>query len=124
MSHEILFFGGFLIFIVLMLAIDLGVFSKGNKDVDFKQAAIMSSAFVDCSLLFHSVLLIWGHEVPNIQDSEHQADDIANPGHNVEIIPGDLAASINLYNNNHSLEYITGYVVEYALSVDNIFFMV
>src|SRR5690606_17219747 len=39
-------------------------------------------------------------------------------------IPDDFAASLAVYNNNLALEYITGYVVEYALSVDNIFVMV
>ena len=36
----------------------------------------------------------------------------------------DLEHSIQLYNQNLGLEYLTGYVVEYALSVDNIFVMV
>lgn len=124
MSNEVLFFGGFLIFIILMLAIDLGLFSKGDKEVSFKQAAIMSGVWVACSLLFYGVLRIWGHELHNIQSLEHLAEVIAQHRHNIEIIPGDLAANINLYNKNLSLEYITGYVVEYALSVDNIFVMV
>lgn len=124
MSHEILFFGGFLVFIFLMLAIDLGLFSKGNKEVGFKKAAIMSGVWVACSLVFYAVLRIWGHELHNIQDFDQLTQIIAQHRHNVEIIPGDLAASINEYNRNLSLEYITGYVVEYALSVDNIFVMV
>jgi len=40
------------------------------------------------------------------------------------LIPGDLAGSLELYRKNLGLEFITGYVVEYALSVDNIFVMV
>ncbi|MFI5159390.1 MAG: TerC/Alx family metal homeostasis membrane protein, partial [Sphingobacteriales bacterium] len=36
----------------------------------------------------------------------------------------DFAGSLNLYRKNLALEFITGYVVEYALSVDNIFVMV
>ena len=35
-----------------------------------------------------------------------------------------FAASIEIYKKNLALEYVTGYVVEYALSVDNIFVMV
>ena len=38
--------------------------------------------------------------------------------------PSDFAGSLQLYKQNLALEFITGYVIEYALSVDNIFIMV
>ena len=44
--------------------------------------------------------------------------------HPITVIPNDLEHSIALYNQNLGLEYLTGYVVEYALSVDNIFVIV
>lgn len=53
MSHELMFFGGFLIFIALMLAIDLGLFSKGDKPVSLKMASIMSAIWVLFSLGFY-----------------------------------------------------------------------
>src|SRR5690606_27752217 len=62
MSNELLFFGGFLLFIILMLAIDLGLFSKSNSAVSFKQAAIMSAVWVSFALGFYVILRIWGHE--------------------------------------------------------------
>ena len=40
------------------------------------------------------------------------------------MIPGDLENSIQLYDQNLGLEFLTGYIVEYALSVDNIFVMI
>lgn len=124
MSNEVLFFGGFIIFIVLMLAIDLGLFSKGNKAVSLKQAAIMSGVWVSFSILFYFLLRTWGHELHNIQTYEELAAITESHLHNITLIPGDFAASLALYKNNLALEYITGYVVEYALSVDNIFVMV
>ncbi len=124
MSHEVLFFGGFILFIVLMLAIDLGLFSKSNKAVSLKQAAIMSAVWVSFALIFYVILRIWGHELHNIHDFDQLRLITERHLHNINIIPGDLAASIDLYKQNLALEYITGYVVEYALSVDNIFVMV
>lgn len=124
MSNEVLFFGGFIVFIILMLAIDLGLFSKGNKTVSLKQAAIMSGVWVTFSLLFYVVLRIWGHELHNIETFEQLAAITEQHLHNITLIPGDFAASLALYRQNLALEYITGYVVEYALSVDNIFVMV
>lgn len=124
MSNELLFFGGFIIFIVLMLAIDLGLFSKGNKTVSLKQAAIMSGVWVSFSILFYFLLRTWGHELHNIETFEDLVAITEQNLHNITLIPGDFAASLALYKNNLALEYITGYVVEYALSVDNIFVMV
>jgi len=124
LTHELIFFGGFLIFIALMLAIDLGVFSKKNEAISFKAAAIMSTVWVTFALIFYVILRIWGNELHNVQDFETLVAVTEKHMHNIHLIPGDLAASIEIYNKNLALEYITGYVVEYALSVDNIFVMV
>lgn len=119
-----MFFGGFIIFIILMLAIDLGLFSKGDKPVSFRAAAIMSAVWVLFALAFGLVLYFWGNELHNIHDIARLKEIITKNLHNIQIIESDLAASIQIYNKNLTIEYLTGYVVEYALSVDNIFVMV
>lgn len=124
MSHEFLFFGGFIIFIILMLAIDLGLFSKSDKPISLKSAAIMSAIWVAFALLFGLVLYNWGHELHDVQDFASLKHIIEKHAHNIVIHENDIAASIKAYNANLSIEYLTGYVVEYALSVDNIFVMV
>ncbi|WP_437921021.1 TerC/Alx family metal homeostasis membrane protein [Sphingobacterium sp. LRF_L2] len=124
MSHELLFFGGFILFIILMLAIDLGLFSKSDKPISLKSAAIMSAIWVLFALAFGLVLYIWGNELHNVHDIAMLKEVIAKHYHNITINEGDLAASIKIYNKNLTIEYLTGYVVEYALSVDNIFVMV
>src|SRR5690606_31391535 len=70
------------------------------------------------------ILYIWGNELHNVHDFARLKEVIAKHYHNIRINENDLAASIQLYNKTLSLEYLTGYVVEYALSVDNIFVMV
>lgn len=124
MSNELLFFGGFLLFIILMLAIDLGLFSKSEKAVSLTQAAIMSTVWVCFALGFYVVLRIWGHELHDVHDFGRLAEITKKHLHNIRLIPEDFAASLAIYKNNLALEYLTGYVVEYALSVDNIFVMV
>ncbi len=124
MSNEVLFFGGFMVFIILMLAIDLGLFSKSNKAVSLKQAAIMSGIWVSFALIFYVVLRLWGHELHNIENWDQLVEVTERHLHNISLIPGNFDASLELYKQNLALEYITGYVVEYALSVDNIFVMV
>src|SRR5690606_32156147 len=123
-THEIFFFSAFLVFIALMLALDLGVFSKKNQEVKFKQAAIMSATWVTLALGFFVLLKFWGHELHDIRDFESLRYIVEKHSHNIKIIPESFEASRQIYNNNLSLEFITGYIVEYALSVDNIFVMV
>ncbi|KGE15352.1 TerC family protein [Sphingobacterium deserti] len=124
MSHELYFFGGFVIFIILMLAVDLGLFSKSDKPITLKAAAIMSAIWVLFALAFSLVLYFWGNELHNVHDFATLQAVIEKHYHNITPIGSDLAASLQLYNKTLTIEYLTGYVVEYALSVDNIFVMV
>lgn len=124
MSHELMFIGGFIIFIILMLAIDLGLFSKNDKPISLKVAAIMSTIWVLLALSFAAVLYIWGHELHNVHDLARLQEIINLHFHDIKITEGNLALSLETYRKNLTLEYLTGYVVEYALSIDNIFVMV
>ena len=119
-----MFFGGFIIFIILMLAIDLGLFSKNDKPITLKAAAIMSVIWVSFALGFGAILYFWGNELHNVHDIARLKEVVAKHLHDIKINDADLVGSIKAYNSNLTLEYLTGYVVEYALSVDNIFVMV
>lgn len=124
MSNESLFFTCFLLFIVLMLAIDLGVFNKKDHIVTLKEAATMSAIWVSFALGFYILLLTEGDFLHGIQNYSQLEQISKNYLHNIVLVPDNFQASLNLYKQNLALEFITGYVVEYALSVDNIFVMV
>lgn len=119
-----MFIGGFIVFIILMLAIDLGLFSKSDKPVSLKAASIMSAIWVLFALAFGFVLYTWGHELHNVHDIARLKEVVALHFHDIKINESDLAFSLQAYKKALTLEYLTGYVVEYALSVDNIFVMV
>ena len=124
MSNEILFIGGFVVFIFLMMAADLGMFGKSDKPVSLKQAAILSGVWVSLALGFYWLILHYGHLLHQV-DSYSRLQEINQKHlHKLSINANNLAASLELYRKNLGLEFITGYVVEYALSVDNIFVMV
>lgn len=111
-------------FITLMLAIDLGLFNKKDHIVSLKEASIMSSIWVAFALGFYLLLRFWGHQLHDIQNFEHLQEITEQHFHRIKLDPADFSASLEIYKNNLALEYISGYVVEYALSVDNIFVMV
>ncbi len=124
MSNEYIFFGSFLLFIILMLAIDLGLFNKREHKVSMKEAAIMSFIWVSFAIGFYFLLLTEGEILHGISNFTQLQEATIQNFHNITLIPGNYAESLSLYKQNLALEFLTGYVIEYALSVDNIFVMV
>jgi tellurite resistance protein TerC len=89
------FYAAFMVFVFAMLALDLGVFHKEAHEVSFKESAIWSVVWVTLALIFN-VILYW-------YASTKFAPDVAK---------------------QVGLEFLTGYVIEKSLSVDNIFVFV
>jgi tellurite resistance protein TerC len=81
-----LLWAGFLAFIALMVAIDLGVFHRKTHAVSIKEASIWSVAWFTLAMCFAGIVYF----LPN-------------------------------YGAQASQEFLTGYILELALSVDNLF---
>jgi tellurite resistance protein TerC len=95
-------------FILVLLALDLGVFHRKAHAVSFREAATWSIIWVVLSLLFNYALYQYAHwKFP--QDARL----MAIPGFD----PGAAARQVGL-------EFLTGYIIEKSLSVDNIFVFV
>jgi tellurite resistance protein TerC len=124
MSNELLFSLGFLLFIVLILALDLGLFSRKEHVVSLKQAGVMSLIMVALAIGFYFILLTEGHQLHGIKDFAHLQEIVTRHQHHIKLIPNDFEGSLAVYKQNLGLEFLTGYVIEYALSVDNIFVIV
>lgn len=124
MSNELLFIGGFLLFIVLILALDLGLFSKREHTISLKQAAIMSFIMVVLALGFYLLLVLEGQYLHGIDSYAKLEQIVKAHKHAITLIPGNFEESLVIYKKNLGIEFLTGYVIEYALSVDNIFVIV
>jgi len=124
MSNELLFIAGFIIFIGIMMAIDLGLFGKAAKPVSLKQAGIMSAVWVTLALAFYLLILNFGHLLHNVHTMARLQEINQKHFHRLVIDNHNLVTSLQVYRKTLGLEFLTGYVVEYALSVDNIFVMV
>ncbi|TAF31472.1 MAG: TerC/Alx family metal homeostasis membrane protein [Cytophagales bacterium] len=125
--HEIIFFSGFLLFIALMLLIDLGVFNKKDHIVSFKEAGIWSLIWVSFALGFYALLLTNGQRIHGIENFQELSTVISNyvaHPEDIKIIADNFEASLQNYRQHIALEFITGYLLEYSLSVDNIFVII
>lgn len=84
MDTPIIFWILFNAFVLLMLALDLGVFHRKSHDVSVKEALTWTFVWIFLALVFNAIIYFWRGQ-------------------------------------QQALEFFTGYLVEKALSVDNIF---
>ncbi len=100
----ILLWIGFLLFVLLLLALDLGVLHRKAHVVAVKEALWMSAFWIALGVTF-SVFVYFGYEHHwlGLGASTDAVDGIINDGQSATI------------------KYLTGYIVEKSLSVDNIF---
>lgn len=88
---------GFNLFVLAMLAIDLGVFHRHAHIVSVREAALWSVLWISLSLLFNLGIYFYWH---------------------------DLVPHSTYTNTEAALAFLTGYLIEKSLSVDNIFVFV
>jgi tellurite resistance protein TerC len=119
--NEILFFTIFMVFVFLMLLIDLGVFSRNYKRVGFTEATIWSVIWVMVSIAFYFFIVHFGWLIHGIESVEEIQERIVTFKHPITIDGLSFQEALIVYEKNLALEYITGYVIEKSLSVDNIF---
>lgn len=121
-SSEIVFFLAFAAFVLFIMALDLGIFSKQQSHiVQFKEAAIWSAIWVVLAVAFYFFLKNFGYLVHGIDTFARLKEVRDSYADHVELIAGNFPASLVRFQTNMALEYITGYLVEYSLSADNIF---
>lgn len=119
---ETLFFTLFSIGVLLVMLFDLGFFSK-NKDheVSFKEAGFWTAAWVGLALLFYVFLRFYGGLVHGISDTGKLLEIQQTYAKHLNLGSGGFEQMLAIFQQNLSLEFITGYLVEYSLSADNVF---
>ena len=94
MEGSIWLWVGFNVFVLAMLALDLGVFHRKSHAVSGREALIWSVVWISLSLVFNVLIyFFWDRMMP---DSAYT-------------------------NSEAALAFFTGYLIEKSLSVDNIF---
>lgn len=94
----------FLLLVLSMLALDLGVFHRSAHKVTMKEALTWSAIWIFCGLSF-SFFIYFAYEY-------HWFD----LGLTVDSIDGQMNTGFDA-----TIKYLTGYIIEKSLSVDNIF---
>jgi len=124
--HEVIFFSLFLLFIFLMLALDLGVFSRKQHKPGFGEALTWTCVWVGISVVFYFLIKSHGNLIHGSDTWEAIQERIVRFNHPISIagLENQVDQAIQIYNKNLALEYLTGYLIEYSLSVDNVFVII
>jgi tellurite resistance protein TerC len=99
------FYVGFTLFVLAVLALDLGVFHKKAHEVGFKEASIWTTVWIGLALVFNYLFYLFA-KFKFTTDERYQA---------IAGFNADEQAK------NSALEFLTGFVVEKSLAIDNIF---
>lgn len=118
-----LFLGGFVVFIAAILLLDMFVIDKKAHVVSIKEAGTWTAVWIALALLFSVFLWFHGDMVHGIDKfSDLQAVASRYAAH-LKLNPDDFEASLQQYRHYMTISYISGYLIEKTLSVDNLFVM-
>jgi len=90
-------------FILLLLFLDLGVFHKNAHEVSAKEASLWTVFWIAISLAFNVALYYYCLYKFNLPQY-------------VDLVPDPISGA-----KTYALEFLTGYIVEKSLAIDNIF---
>jgi len=99
------FYVAFAVFVLAMIVLDLGVFHRECHEVSVREAAVWSVVWVSLALAFNAGLYVYLRE-------------------SLPARPALAGFDTDLLAETTALEFLTGYVVEKALAIDNIFVFV
>ena len=114
MSNELIFFSLFIAFITGMLLLDLGIFSKKSHAVPFREALIWTGVWVLLSIGFYMIIRTHGDLIHGIDSLDKLKAIISGHQHPINIEGLDFDTALDMYRKNLALEYLTGYLIEYA----------
>jgi len=102
------FYLGFSAFVLILLAMDLGLFHRGERSTSFREAAVWSAVWISIALAFNFAFYKYA-----VWTLGHNSRLLRLPGFDAEAIGQELG-----------LQFLSGYLVEKALSLDNLFVFV
>ena len=122
-SSELFYFVSFILFIVVMLVLDLGLLNKHDHIIKYKEALLWSLLWMSLAFGFYLFVLFFGEKIHGIENLSQLKETLAKYKQAV-VINDNFEQSIRHYKETLSFEFLTGYIIEEALSVDNIFVII
>ena len=121
MPENILFFILFIGAILGVLMLDLLVIGKKSHEVSLREAVIWTGIWVFLAMGFTVFLWFFGEHLHGIGSSE-ELDQVLNKFYPLLSLDADsYTKSLELFRKSIAINFISGYLIEKSLSVDNLF---
>ncbi|HNX66033.1 MAG TPA: TerC/Alx family metal homeostasis membrane protein [Bacteroidales bacterium] len=120
LSHNI-FFIVFGVVILGVLMIDLLLVGKDKHEISLKESLIWTSIWVTLAVGFCMFIRFYGHHIHNITDWESLKSYVAMYQPTLRLPLDNYDAALDAYRKTAATDFITGYLLEYTLSLDNVF---
>ena len=122
-TTELIFFVCFLTAIVGILLLDMLLIDKQANEVSIKEAGTWTAVWITLALAFSAFLWFYGdlvHGISNFQELQAISSRYAS---HLNLDADDYEGSLQKYRHYMTISYLSGYLIEKALSVDNLFVM-
>jgi len=123
MTGSTLFFIVFIIAILGILMLDLLVIGKKSHEVSLKEAVSWTAIWISLALGFSVFLRLFGDFVHGIESADEL--QLVLERYYPYLIPfeGSFEEGLQILRKNLAINFISGYLIEESLSIDNLFVM-
>jgi len=118
---ELLFFILYIIGIFSILLFDLLVVGRKSLVVSFQEAALWSAVWISLAILFYFFLRWKGEFIHGIRTEQDLIGYQTRYGPDLMLNGKDFMENLQAYRKYVSINYLTGYMIEKTLSLDNLF---
>jgi tellurite resistance protein TerC len=120
-SQEVLFLLIFSAAIIGILVFDLLVVGRKKHVISFKESLIWTGVWVSCAMLFYIFILFHGEKFHGIASMSDLLEIKNKYAASLNLNLANYQESLEIYRQNMGMEFLTGYLIEYTLSMDNVF---
>jgi tellurite resistance protein TerC len=120
-NQEVFYFGIFSLAILSILILDLTVIGRKSHILSFKEASIWTLVWVSLALAFYVFIIHYGDRIHGITTMEQLMAVHQKYAPQLKLDPSSFENSLDIYRKNMGMEYLSGYLIEYTLSMDNVF---
>jgi tellurite resistance protein TerC len=119
--YQNMFFFIFGIVVLSVLLFDLLFVGKNKHVISLKESLLWTSVWVALAIGFYFFIKFYGDHIHNITDYETLKNYVVLYSPSLHLPENDFAAALKMYRDCAATDYITGYFLEYTLSIDNVF---
>lgn len=122
-NSEVIFLVTFVTFVIAVMLLDLLVIGRKSHTVSLKESTIWSMVWISSALLFAVFLYYFGEKIHGIENDGDLTKTIEKYYPYLNLSGIDFASNVAAFRKTLTIDFLTGYLIEETLSVDNLFVM-